>query len=128
MTDDLSNRVAMLEYTVTGAGGLVETVALIRTDLADLRHQFLEHKEQTAAEFSALRGDIGELRGDVRTLEERLRTEMRGLGEDLRTEMRALNDETCRAMRVLHEDLVARIGLLQEGPAQGRKRRRSKGG
>jgi hypothetical protein len=95
--DYLNRRVEILEKTVDGANGLVEQVALLRTDVREFRADFLQFKDETRAEFSAVRHEMREMGAQ-------LRIEMREIGEQLRTEM-----------RVLHEDVIARLTVIGEG-------------
>jgi hypothetical protein len=73
-----------------------------------------------------LRVDIvGQVRGEMRDMGEQLRGEMGSLEERLRTQI----TETQTQMRVLHEDLVGRLAVIQEGQngwkkARGRSKRR----
>lgn len=123
MTTTLKRRVEILEDQVATLSDLPPRVAALETALTEFR-------AETRKEFAAVRGDIADLRADLRAemrvLNEATRRDMHALNEDTRGEMRTLNEETRREMRslneglrnemhVLHEDVISRLALLQEG-------------
>lgn len=107
-------------------------VAELGTQIAQLRGEMRE-------EFSAIRGELQDIRGNgaglsLAKLHEEIRA-LRGPGGEgltlvgLRQEIRDGDEETRRLMRVLHEDLVRRIALLGgKPPAQVAPRRGAPGG
>lgn len=79
-----------------------------------LEGQFLQFRNETRAEFAAMRVEM-------RSGDEQIRKEMHELHADtlqrfdaLGEQMRASDEETRRHARVLHEGVLARIALLDE--------------
>lgn len=132
--NDLEIRVEFLEKTVAGLTGLPQQVH-------DLSTQFLQFREEVAADISGVRVD---LRGEMRDLRDELRGEMHDIRDELRGEMHDIRDElvgridSCRdelredmasmhqdlakiivanhtQMLTLHEHLIERITLLGDG-------------
>ena len=88
LNDSMAKRLEIMEMAVQSLAGLPGQVAALDTRVASLELQFLQFREETRSEFSALRTEVRE--GDQQT----------------RTEM-----------RVLHEEVLERIALLGEGRA-----------
>src|SRR5262245_1027762 len=151
----LVERVELLEKTVESLRNLPIKVDRIDARLesvegrlvsvegrvGSLEVQIVQLRQEMGDGFSEMKALIregdeatcAELRGEMRSLKEKARTEMRGLNaelraekralnEETRTEMRGLNAETRRHMLVLHEDLVQRIATLRNGRSGSRRR------
>jgi hypothetical protein len=101
-------RLTILEQNVEGLEALPERVAAVELQIVQLRTEM-------NAGFSALGG---ELRGELRAVDESLRDAIRAVDESLRAEIRTLHssdEETRRFMRILHEDVIARIAAIRLG-------------
>ena len=98
--DWLAKRVEMLENTVNGPDGLVAKVDRLQTDLSTFHVEFLQFREWTKMEFSAVRREMTD--------------GFMAVG----AQIEAGDRETRNFMRVLYEDLVSRIAMLQAGIAR----------
>ena len=104
-TQDLEKRVENIEETLrvlvtvpARLGGLEGQVGRLEGRVGGLETQFLQSREEVRLEFSAVHGELHELRDGQRELREG----QEGLGSQ---------------MRMLYEDLVERIKRLGEGGA-----------
>jgi len=88
LSDSMAKRLEIMEMAVQSLAGLPGQVAALDTRVASLELQFLQFREETRSEFSALR-----------------------------TEVREGDEQTRAEMRVLHEEVLERIALLGEGRA-----------
>lgn len=103
----LATRVDTLERRMDHLSDLPERVKGVES-------QLLQMRAEMASGFSAIHGEVEEVRQEMRVLKEETRQEMRVLNEEVRQEVRALNDETRREMRVLYEDVIDRLKLIHE--------------
>ena len=88
-TQDLETRVENIEQTLTILSTIPERLGTLET-------QFLQFREETRHEFSAIHGELYELRG----------------GQDRLSEGQ---ERLASQMRMLYKDLVERIKWLGEG-------------
>jgi hypothetical protein len=99
----------------------VEALGTLPDRVTRVELQLVQLRDEMRAEFSAIRGDVGEgltlaaLRDDIRAIKEETR-------RVLREEIRAGDEETRRYMRMLHEDVIARLAIIQEGQRPRKKR------
>ena len=125
---NLTKRVELLEETVDGPDGLVAQVDRLRGDVSSLHMDFLQFKDDTRvessavrgemrSEFSAVRHEVWELRQEMRAEFVAVRSEMNTRFEDVDKRFDGLQaglDQTRTEMRVLHEEVISRISLLGE--------------
>ena len=95
-TPTLTKRVETLEKTVNGPGGVLERLDALQADLTAFHGEFLQFRQETRDEFSAVRKEFTAFRREIRG--------MWDMTSGLRTHM-----------QVLHEELLSRIALLAEG-------------
>ena len=69
---NLTKRVEMLEETVDGPNGVVGQVDRLRGDVSSLHMDFLQFKDETRVEFSAVRREVAELRQETRAEQQTL--------------------------------------------------------
>jgi chromosome segregation ATPase len=104
----LTGKVESLTGKVESLTGNVESltgqVASLTEDVASLSTQFLQHRNETRAEFSATR------------------TGLRGEIADLRLEMQARHEEAMSQGRMLYEDLKSTIATMHEGRRPPRRK------
>ena len=98
--ESLERRTKLLENTVDGLRGLParfdrleSDVSLVRAELGSFRGEFLQFRDDTRSEFSAIRQEI-----------------------------KAGDEETRNYMRIVHEETLARIALSGEGRRSRRGR------
>ena len=82
---------------------LVRRIEILEGDVNALRH-LPEQVSAVAADLAAVRGDVTQLKRDIRE-------EFAAVREDIRTG----DEETRHQMRILHEEVISRIALLAEG-------------
>ena len=126
----LVNRVASLEQRVTDLERLPQRITAVESQVVQLRTEMRD-------EFSAVRGEMKDMRESLRTeiaeTGAALRAEMNEMGAALREEIADTRqslggqiDQLGREMRVLHEDVIGRLAVIQEGQSSRRRRNKPK--
>ena len=103
----IEKRVETLENTVMGPGGVLEQLGELRSDVADLSTQFLQFRDETRAEFSAVHQKLSGVDQKFLAVDQQFSA--------VRAEIKAGDEETRRYMRVLHEEVIDRLTRLQNG-------------
>jgi chromosome segregation ATPase len=99
----LEKRVEILEKMINGLEDLPARVE-------GLEVQFLQHREETRAAFSANQAEHAAFQTELLAFRNHVAKEF----VQVRVEIREGDEDTRRQMRVLHEDLVERIARLGE--------------
>ncbi len=117
-----------LESPVDRLEDRVSELETLPARVTELGAQIAQLRVEMHAEFSTIRGELGELHAELSGirgeggegmtlvgLRDELRAEFSAIRADLRQEIRDGDEETRRQMRVLFEEMVARIKVLDEG-------------
>ena len=120
----LAKSVEILKRKMEGLEGLPEQVASLDGRVVSLEEQISQFRTETRVEFSAVREEMREMRGElvarivaVDGRVEETRTQMRVLHEEVIGQIAAVDgrvEDTRTQMRVLHEEVIGRISLLDE--------------
>ena len=120
----LVKRLETLENAVNGPNGLTRQIAAVAGELKEFREEFLQFRDWTRGEFSAVRQEMATGFAAVR---QEMAAGLTAVRQEMATEFAVVRQEmaTRSEMRMLHEEVIARLAVLQEGQVRRKQSPRS---